>query len=518
LPDRPARAKAKKPKSEAPPLIDIRNFDTMALLNREYDKLNTPKLYDQAIGAYNETLAKWQGQVELARTRAAELRAASVPLAGLNVNSVRDLESITKTINDINVMIGSVQSASDDAAALVNGIEADINTARELEQRARTALTDDINHLKSYVDLGSGAAFAALEPSIREVLSDAAEQYLDYGIIALEALEKIKAMSAARPKTDKPKKAPRAVFRGRDVIFPVRQYPRFYLGILASDFTLDTWNWAFDLRGISSDPDLSGAPVTLALGLTEDGGELERRLGFKGSADFRTAAVQRFSADLSGGGFPLSLGDRLSGVGINGFDGTTAFSLGMSGRADGGASGNGELRITGARLIDPAGTLAQAVDAAVRETSSIEMGIRYTHWTDQDDEFSVSTNIADLIGRAFRRIADAYMRKALDEIERALRERIGQYIDGRLVSREELDTLFQAARGDRAALDQLKNTLNTKKTEFERRVKNAADEAVQQAKDEAKQQSQQTIQDALQGKPPTLQPPSLPGGFRLPGQ
>ena len=523
LPDRPAKAKKAKPKSDAQPLIDLKNFDALALLNREYDKLKTPKLYDEAIAAYNATLAKWQGQVELAKTRTGELRAAAEPLLNLNAGSIRDVESVTRTIQDINAMITTLQTAADDAANMVNGIEDDINTARGLEQSARGALTGDINHLKSYVDPGSGAAFAALEPSIREVLSDTAGQYLDYGIKALEVIEKLRAMSAARPKTEKPKKAPNAAFRGRDVIFPVRAYPRFYLGILASDFTLESWNWAFDLRGISSDPDISGAPVTLALGLTEEGGGLARQAAFKGSADFRTAAVERFNAVLDGKGFPVNLAGELGKVGISGFSGVTAFSLNMSGRVDGGASGGGDLRISEARLLDPVGTLAQAVDAAVRESPSIDLGIQYTHWLDRDDEFAISTNIADLITRAFRRIADAYLQKALDEIERVLRDRISRYIDGRFVSKEEMDLLFQVARGDKAAVDQLKNTLNNKKAEFENRLKAAADQAVQQVKDEAKQQSQQAIQDALQGKPPSLQAPSLPGlpgggGLKLPGR
>jgi uncharacterized protein (TIGR03545 family) len=516
LPDRPAKIKKEKPKSDAPPLVDLKNFDALALLDREYDKLKTPKLYDQAINAYNETLAKWQGQAELAKTRTTELRASAQPLLNLNVSSIRDVETVTRTIQDINTMVSTVQTAADDLGGMVNGIEADINTARGLEQSARTAITDDINHFKSYIDLNSGSAFAALEPSIREVLSDAAEQYLDYGLRALEALEKIKAMSASAPKTEKPKKEPKTAFKGRDVIFPVRSYPQFFLGIFASDFTLDAWNWAFDLRDVSSDPDLTGRPVTLALDLTEEGGALERRADFQGSADFRTVAVERFSAAVNAGGFPVSLENRLAQAGINGFSGTSAFSVNLSGRVDGGVSGGGDVRISQARLLEPVGTLAEAVDAAVRQAASIDLGIQYSHWVDRDDEFKITTNIADLIARALEGIVKAYAQKAMDEIERALRARIGQYIDGRFVSKENLDLLFQAARGDKTAVDGLKNSLDSKKTEFERRFNAAVD----QAKDEAKQQGRQAVQDALQGKQPALQAPGLPNltdGLRLPG-
>ncbi|GHV71766.1 hypothetical protein AGMMS49928_25140 [Spirochaetia bacterium] len=553
LPEKPPKVKKEKPKSDAPPLVDLQNFDAMALLDREYSKLNTPLLYDKSIAAYNETLAKWQGQVDLASSRADELKVAAQPLLSLNVNNIRDIETITRTVQDISTMVTTVQTAADDAAKMVSGIEDDINTARNLEQSARTALTDDINHLKSYINLGSGAAFSALEPSIREVLSDSADQYLDYGLRALEIIEKLKAQvpaqaaasastqvvakalgsapapvqaaaqaatqaivnAAAQPKTAKPKKV---VFKGRDVNFPTRTYPAFYLGVLASDFTLDTWNWAFDLRDISSNPDLTNRPVSLTLGLKEDGGSLKREVAFKGSADFRTTAQERFSAGINGKGFPVSLGNQLSQAGINGFTGNTAFSMNLSGRTDGGAAGGGDVSITQARVVDPEGTLAQAVADAVEEAGSVDLGIQYTHAPDRNDEFKITTNINELINRAVRNMVNAYAKKAMDEVERVLRERIADYIDGRFVSKEEMDTVFKAARGDKAAVDQLKNTLANKKTEFEQKLKTAADQAVQQAKDEAVKQGQEALQDVLQGKQPSIKPPSLPGGLKLPGR
>jgi multidrug efflux pump subunit AcrA (membrane-fusion protein) len=223
---------------------------------------------------------------------------------------------------------------------------------------------------------------------------------------------------------------------------------------------------------------------------------------------------------LTGKGFPVELGDQLNKVGINGFNGTAAFSANLSGRADGGMSGGGKLDINQARLVRPEGTLAEAIDAAVREASLVNLGIQYTHWVDKDDEFKLSTNLADLIANALKKAVAAYAKKALDEIERVLREKIAQYIDDKFVSKEEVDALFKMARGDKEGLDQLKNSLNNKKNEYEQKLKGAADQAVQQVKDDVKQQGQQAVQDVLQGKTPTIKAPSLPsgGGLKLPGR
>jgi cell division septum initiation protein DivIVA len=99
----------------------------------------------------------------------------------------------------------------------------------------------------------------------------------------------------------------------------------------------------------------------------------------------------------------------------------------------------------------------------------------------------------------------------MDEIERALRERISQYIDGRFVSKEDVDALFAIARGDRAAVDQLKNSLTNKRNEFEQKLNQAA----QQVKEEATQQTQQAVKDLLQGQTPSM--PTLPSIPKLPG-
>jgi len=524
LPARPPKpAKEKPPKSDAPPMIDLKNFDAMELLNREYDKLSTPKLYDEAIAAYNETLTKWQGQVDSAKAKTEELRTKSQPILNMNISNIRDVETIKTTVQDINTMVAAAKSAADDATNMVGGIEADINKAKQLESNARNALTSDINHLKSYIDLGSGAAFGAIEPFIRDILSDSAEEYLDYGMRALEVLEKLKAQAAAKPKSEpKPKKEKKVAFKGRDVNFPLRSYPKFYLGVLASDFTLDTWNWAFALRDVSSDPDLTGKPVSLKLGLAEQDASLQRKVDFDGSADFRTNPPQRFKADLSGAGFPISLGDQLSKAGINGFKGDTAFKLNLSGKPDGGVSGGGNVNITSARLVDPNTIIAEAVDTAIKEAGRVDLGIQYTHHVDAADEFKITTNLADLITRALRRAAEAYAQKAMDEIERALRKKIDQYIDGKFASKDEVDALFKIARGDKAAKDQLMGSLTSKRTELEKKATSMVTDELEKLQNEAKKQAEQSVQDILQGNKPEL-PSSLPnlpstGGLKLPGR
>ena len=498
------RVKPEQP--PGPPLIDLANFDAMALLNQEFDKLTTPKLYDTAITAYNETSEKWQNQVESGKEKVEELRTASAPIMNISassfsVSSPEDIQKIRDTINDIDTMIKSVQSAADEASKIVSGIESDINMVRQLEQNARNAINDDINHLKSYIDLGSGAAFEAIEPFIMDTLSDAAQQYVTYGVIALDALEKINALSAQLPKSDKPKKVPKVPFKGRDVVYPTKAYPAFYLGVLASDFTIDTWNWSFDLQGVSSDPDLyPGKPVTLDFGMKEDGGSRNREVVFAGSADFRRNPVDRFKVNIDANGFPIGLRNQFDKLGIGGLTGESAFNVNASGQPDKSFSIGADVNLLNASLVEPSGTIAEALDIAINRAGRIDLGIQYSYNASGKDDFKITTNIANLFLEALRAVAQSYVTQAAADIERALRQKIEEYTDGKLGAKEDLDNLLNIARGDRAAINQVKNSLDSKKNELEERIRSAANQAAQQAA----QQAGQAVQNVLPSNVPSV--------------
>jgi hypothetical protein len=270
------------------------------------------------------------------------------------------------------------------------------------------------------------------------------------------------------------------------------------MGTLATDVqTPNAWHWAFDLRAVSSDPDISDKPTTLALALAEAGDGLKRSGAFNGQADFRSGARERFNAKLSGGGFPVDVSANLRQVGIGGFSGGASFGINLAGNTDGSFSGGGDISLIQAKLTNPANTFAQAADEAIRQVNSVDLGLNYEHVISGRDHFSVNTNFGDILKDAMGRIVAQYIKMAEDALEKALRAKIEQYIDGKFISKEELDLVFRALRGDKSATDELKHTLENK-------LKATADHAVE----EAKEQGQQAIQDILQGRQPST--PSLP--------
>jgi uncharacterized protein (TIGR03545 family) len=515
LPQYAAKIAAKRAVPPAPPLVDLARFDAMGLLNREYDKLAAPRAFDAALAAYDEAKTRWENQYEQANAKVDELRSSIQPILNINAAAIKTPEDALKIVSDINAMIKTVESAGDEVNGIVNGVQRDLETAQNLERTAREAIQSDIDHLKSYLDLGSGNALQALEPSLRELLSDEAQMYLMYGRRALEALDKLKALQAKIPKSE-PKPPKQQGFKGRTVAFPSQTYPVFFLETAASDFTLSGWNWDFELRAVSSDPDLSGRPTELDLALAEQG-SYGRNARFQGAADFRTGAARSFRASLEGNNFPLDIRHDLSAAGIGGFSGAMGFTVNFAGGGNGAVSGGAGIGINGPRLLEPVGTIAETVAEVVAELDKVTLGVQYEHPVSGDDTFDITTNIGDLIAAALKRTAEKYLKQAQEAIEKALREKLESYLDGKWVSKDDLDAIFAAVKGDKTALDRLKTSLEDKLNEAERKARGAAEDAVKKA-----------LQDALPGTGSsapadngsttggTLKPPQGLPGFKLP--
>lgn len=473
-----SEAKQKKAaKADAPPLIDVSKFDPAALLDRERDKMQSFKLYDDAISLYTTTEETWKSRIDSAKTRTAELNDAAKPFLNLNLNSidVRNPESIKqllKLVDDAKNAQKTVQTAVNDANSILTGVQSDIQSALTLKKNAETAVKDDINRLKSYIDLKGGGYHQILDPILEEILSATAQQYISYGRTALNALEKLKAYQALLPKkTEKPKEA---AFRGRDVAFPTPNYPFFYLGTLATDITIEGWKGSFDLRSVSSEPELVNKPVSLALKLKEVSGP-QIWASFDGTAELRSSKQELFSAQVQAGNFPVSVKNELGSIGIEGFSAQAAFDVSAAGNRDNTWNANIKTKLTNPELSGIEGIVAGAIKEAVTEAGMVDIGARFEH-TNAKDNFNLETNIGELIMSALKKTATAYINKALAALETEMRSRLAPYLEKMNIKQGELDSLSAAARGDKAALDKLSGVLNEKINEMERKARGAAEE------------------------------------------
>jgi uncharacterized protein (TIGR03545 family) len=473
LPGAPVREKAARAEEEAaPPMVDLKAFDAKALLQREKSRLSSTAAYEEAGRAYDEASERWKARAASSGAAVDGLEASTRTVLAIDAKKLTTPDAIAKAISSVKTAMASVQTVSKEAEAIQAGLKADMDNVARLEKAAESAVADDTAYLKSLVDPSSGAAMAALEPSVREILSDKAERYLYYAGRAFEILRKVRTADAAGKEKDAPKPPE---YRGRNVRFPSAAYPGFRLGLLRSTFAAGGTDWAFELRELSTEPGLVAEPASLSLSATKGGSSV----GVDAVVDLREADEASWNAELKGSGLALDLGDALADVGLGSF----SADLAGSGAARGSDGGNArlalDLRLTKARVGSPSGTFGTALAEAVSGVDTIEASIAYEKTTGGDDSFGLRTNLDDIVGNALSSIAKRYADKALGDVEAAMRGYAADELDGKLSSKEGLDDMFSAAKGDKTKADGIQGRLDQKLKALEDRAKSIGAGALQ---------------------------------------
>jgi len=474
LPGSPARAGAgagKPAKEAAPPMVDLKAFDAGALLEREKAKLSSTAAYESAGAAYDEANARWKARAASSGAAVEGLEASTRSVLAIDVKKLTTPDAVAKALADAKAATESVKTAVAEADAVQKGVKADMDSVAKLEKAAKSALADDMGYLKSLVDPSSGVAMAALEPSVREILSDKAERYLYYAGRALEILSAVR----AEDDDEKPKDAPAAAYgRGRDVRFPATAYPAFRLGLLKSDFRAGDTDWAVTLREISTEPALVAAPSAFSLSAKQGGSSV----GADVVIDLREAGKASWAAELAGAGLALDLGDALKDAGLGAFSADLAGSGVANGEERGRLALELDLDLTRARVGSPSGTFGTALAGAIAGVETIEADIAYEKAPDGSDGFRLRTNLDDIVADAVKAMAGQYAKKAMADVEAAARAYAADELEGKLASKEELDDVFAAVKGDKAAADGVKAKLDQKIKALEDRARSLGADAL----------------------------------------
>ncbi len=476
LPEYPPREKAKDAAAETPPMVDLSAFDAKALLEREKDKLASMKAYAEAKDAYARIETEWKDRVESSKKGVDDLKASSERLRNLDPKKVKTIDEARKAIADIQALKASASGVTDAAKGAAGGLKKDMDAALALEKAAVAAMDKDRAYLRSLVDPRSGAAFGALEPTLRAMLSDSSEKYLNYGLRALEVLDGLKAKGAAakagggkaggkKAATEKRKKAGGP--KGRDYPFPVGGYPAFWLVKLDSSFNDGSRDWVLSLADVSTEPDLVNAPSRLLLNVKGSGFGAEA----KASADFRSASGGAYLVEAAGNGLPVDLKEGLSSIGLDGFSGSGGGTLRAEGRAAGGIDLRADLSVTKASVSGARGAIGSAVAEGVRKLGVVEAGIEYRKAAGGDDAFKLRTNLDKIAAEAAAAAAGTYAKKALADLDAAFKDYGGGAIAETLGAKGGAEGLLKSALSGEKGANDIQKTLDEKTKQLEARIK-----------------------------------------------
>lgn len=519
LPEYPEKEKSATQfaeKAELPPLIDFANFDPLALLEKEKNKLATTAAWADAQAAAEEAIPRWEGQINETRQNVEDFMETIQRLRTVDVNKIQTLDELRLLVKDAEESISSGKQLAGDAETIRTGLARDITRIKALEKQARAAVDTDFRYLASFVNPSSGVAMEAFEPLIRNMLTDTGAKYFDTGTRIVELLDRLnaqygpvahKAILAAKSgkagkEEEKTKDTPVTKTReGRTVPFGAAEYPLFRLDLLSSSFTLDNTAWDIKLENISSAPARSTEPVKLFLSNSKG----SERIAVQAAIAIADTGAPLFDAEAAIENIPIDFKDSFEALGISSFGGTLSGAISLAANRSGAFTVGMPITLNSISIDGIDGSLAQIVADAIRDIGSVELSTALSRTPSSASSFSLESNIDQIVSNSVQKLALKYADEAKRKLETALRDWVREEFEGS-ISTAELDSLLGILTQDEASLAKGKAIVDAKKKELEAAIKAKAEGAI---KETIKKNVDPALFDKVDGD--TLKKIKIPG-------
>lgn len=454
-------------------LVNLANFDGAALLEQQKNKLKTTAALELATSAWEKAATEWPARVESSSTAVQDFQASVKRISALDVKNLKSVSEVNSSLSDAKAAVKSGKVIVNEAKSISGGITRDIDAAKLLDQKARSAVETDLAYLKSFIDPKSGAAFNALEPVMEQVLTNKAQIAVRYGQKALEILDRLSEFKDTIPKTEKSPKKVAAITKGRTVAFPLQGYAHFRLGECVSSFNDGERDWYIRLADISTEPKVLDAPSSLTLKV--DAGTWN--VALEASSDTRHSEALPWQLSTSWSGLQVALEEELVALGVQGFNGVASGSLkGQGMKKD--TLLNADILVTETKIREASGSVGSSIKQALAKVKSIDLAVAYRDTDEQKASFTVSSNLDTIIGDVLGDLAATALKKASTELERALSTRVEQALGESAASKVSLGSLGQEASGNVSSVQEGQSAVDAKVQELETKSRSFVGDAI----------------------------------------
>jgi len=506
--------------------LNPEDFDYMALLEEQKENLKSLDLINRGneeITAMTERWKKTYGEKEQ------EIKALSgevLSLKSIPIQDIRSVEDGQARIDEIRNMSARITETKDSLLDLQKDFDADRQRLMQMQDLVRNAVEEDIAYLNGLIDFSPG--------NIRSLASGAAEKYIrarwnDYYEKGLKALEVYESLKNREQKEPEEEKGPRRN-RGRDILFPVPDNPRF----LIEQMTLSggdgkTGEITAEVRGITDEPDKLSGPLSFQAGWNSDDG----MVNLDGEVDLREEAGTPFRMNIRSPGNPLVLDEGIPALQISRLD-CTADIAGVSVTPEEGSGILTTLEIglkeIGIMQDQEEGIIAGAVREILGEMEQVELTAEILVTREGLEEIRVRSDVDEILSEK----VGAYLRQLAEDMEAELRSSLTEFLIPYLEENEALQSALnvlgvesleqisdvkamesllkekQAELENRAQaiLDDLEAEARKQLEEAEARAREEAEKARLEAEKKAQEEADRLLEEAEK---------QIPGKVRLPG-
>ncbi len=480
----------------------ITGIDAREIVEAELAELSTPETLTREQERIESIMTEWQQRIDEAEAAVSEFEGDVETLLAIEPSTIDSVSRLREALETAERVTAGGQDFYDRGTDGYRAAGQTMNNVREAIDEVNAAVEGDIAYIEGRIpdpETVLREPFAGLVSSLAEEhvvphIERARSAYDAY--LRLQSLRDRVAAEAAV--------ADERPARGRDIVFPSPEYPRFLLERASVNFVENGYAYSGSLSDVSSNPELTGGPARARFawsGENEDasGGDVQVSL------DMRSGAESRVAVDVEL--FAMHMDVPVGSPGVIPIDSLRSeFDL----EAQVTVSPEGRVQFRGdGRLFEPAFSFAadneitRRTQSVLDRTGTVTAGVTLP----PGDEQAVRTNLDDALAAEIEEFIRELRDQALREAEGFVRERFSSEIEQveQLVGRgvtvveqaqshyDELVELYEQAEREKARIE---SRLADLQSEVERRAREEAERVEQRAREEAERAEQRAREEA----------------------
>ena len=504
----------------------ISGIDAREIVEAEIAELSTPDVVVRERERIENRVAEWEQRIAEAEAAVSEFRDDVETLIAIDpssIDSVSRLRDAVETAERVNDRGEDFYDRGREGVRAASSTREDVRAAIDA---VSAAVERDIAYIEGRIP---DPETVLREPFVGLVSSIAEEHvapYVERGRTAYDAYLRLQRLRERV--TEETGGVDERPGRGRDLVFPSTDYPRFVLERASVNFVEDRYDYIGSLSDVSSDPELTGEPARARFVWSrsserndtslddrdsravpavdpneiqdrdpdgDSGGDVQVELDMRSGAESRVAVY----VDLFGGHMSLPVG-QAGVIPVDGlrseFDLNTMITV----------TPEGSVQFRGnSRLFNPdvgfstENEVTRRTQAVLDRTGTVTAGITLPPGDDRAVRTNLDEALASEIGAFVRELRD----RALEEAEGYVRERFSSEIgrveqlvgDGVAVVEQaqqrydELVELYEQAQQEKARIE-------ARLVDLEREVERRAREEVERAEQRAREEAERAEQEA----------------------
>jgi uncharacterized protein (TIGR03545 family) len=464
-------------------LLDFSGVPVERIIEEQTANLKSLQFYNDVNAEFEKSKLKWETTLQESKDDIEAVKVKIDEVKKINVASIKSLTEAQDAYNKVSTLYPLVQELQVKTSRINKDITTEYKNIELKTKDAKEIITKDIDYLKSFLNFSNGKATGIVGQIVSAYLEDKLGKLYVYAMKGLEVSKNIKI-----DKQEKKDKKVEPQRKGYTVYFPTTNYPRLLvenIGFSTKDSKTNLSNTGW-IKDITNDPDLWGKPVTMFFNQTDD----SRSIVLNGYIDGRTNRENNLSTTLELQGYPFSINEGLTTIGIKSITGTYVLKNNLAITQDGAVIGASEISSdsVNVEVAEPDHIIAKGLVKALHETPVVTLHVEYAIHDNQDMTMNIRSNLDTILANALSKMFDEMAKEAEAQLTQAFYDKLEPELKKNKEVAEAYKLLNIDSMEDIKDVKALQDTLSAKKKELDDYINKMKNQATDKIKDQVKDQ------------------------------